>query len=58
MSNRFPESGPDLEAAAGLREAWMVIDFYLIQSFNAGLNPLAVGWRQSLHRSFNSQTGP
>lgn len=58
MAERLPASEPDLCAAAGLREPWIAIDFYLIQSFHSDSNLLPSGGRQSLQRSFNSCPGP
>lgn len=34
MAERLPAPGSDLGATAGLRKAWIAIDFYLIQSFH------------------------
>lgn len=34
MAERLPAPGSDLAATAGLRKAWIAIDFYLIQSFH------------------------
>lgn len=58
MAERLPASEPDLCTAAGLREPWIAIDFYLIQSFHSDSNLLPGGGRQSLQRSFNSCPGP
>lgn len=54
MAERLLASGSDLGATVGLREAWIAIDFYLIQSFHLGSNLLPGAERQSPHRSFNS----
>lgn len=40
MAERLPAPGSDLGAGAGLRKAWIAIDFYLIQSFHLGSNLL------------------
>lgn len=40
MAERLPVPGSDLGAGAGLRKAWIAIDFYLIQSFHLGSNLL------------------
>lgn len=40
MAERLPAPGSDLGASAGLRKAWIAIDFYLIQSFHLGSNLL------------------
>lgn len=40
MAERLPAPASDLGAGAGLRKAWIAIDFYLIQSFHLGSNLL------------------
>lgn len=47
MAERLLASGSDLGATVGLREAWIAIDFYLIQSFHLGSNLLPGAERQS-----------
>lgn len=41
MAERLPAPASDLGAGAGLRKAWIAIDFYLIQSFHLGSNLLS-----------------
>lgn len=42
MAERLPAPGSDPGARAGLRTAWIAIDFYLIQSFHLRSNHLPV----------------